>query len=58
MRTTIREIQRRLDLSEQALRDLLNHGRLDGQCIDPEVLNMARAAFLAAARAKPPSTRH
>jgi hypothetical protein len=56
MRTTIREIQKRLDLSEQELRDLLDHGRLDNQCLDPEVLAMARAAFLAAAR-KPP-TKH
>jgi hypothetical protein len=50
MRTTIRELQTRLDLDEQGLRDLLDPGRLDNQCVDPEVLNMVRAAFIAAAR--------
>jgi hypothetical protein len=53
MRVSIRELQTRLQLSEDGLRDLLDHGRLDGQCIDPEILAMARAAFIAAARRKP-----
>ena len=57
-RTTIRELQTRLNLDEQSLRDLLDHGRLDNQCIDPEVLAMVRKAFIKAARHKPPSTRH
>jgi hypothetical protein len=58
MRTTIRELQTRLNLDEQGLRDLLDHGRLDSEIIDPQVLAMARAAFLKAARAKPPATKH
>jgi hypothetical protein len=56
MRVSIRELQERLNLSEQELYDLLTHGRLDGTTLDPEVLAMARAAFLAAARQR--STRH
>jgi hypothetical protein len=56
MRVSIRELQERLNLSEQELYDLLTHGRLDGTTLDPEVLAKARAAFLAAAR-KPP-TKH
>lgn len=46
MRTTIRELHARLDLNEQGLRDLLDPGRLDGQCIDPEVLTMVRDEFI------------
>jgi hypothetical protein len=56
MCVSIRELQTRLNLDEQSLRELLDHGKLDGQFIDPKVLTMVRAAFLAAAR-KPP-TKH
>jgi hypothetical protein len=56
MRTTIRELQARLDLNEQGLRDLLDPGRLDGQCIDPEVLTMVCDEFIKTARK--PATKH
>jgi hypothetical protein len=52
---TVRELQTRLNLDEESLRDLLDHGRLDDERVDPEVLAMARAAFLAAARRKRPT---
>jgi hypothetical protein len=55
---TIHQIADRLNLSEQELRDLLDHGQLDGRPLDSEVLAMARAVFLAAAGAKPRATRH
>jgi hypothetical protein len=48
---SIRELQTRLNLDEESLRNLLDHGQLDGQCIDPEVLSMVRAAYLAELRA-------
>ena len=57
MRVSIRELQTRLNLGEESLRNLLDHGQLDGQCINPEALAMACAAFLEAARRKPP-TKH
>jgi hypothetical protein len=39
---SIREIQTRLNLDEESLRNLLDHGQPDGQCIDPEGLTMVR----------------
>jgi hypothetical protein len=56
MRTTIRELQARLDLNEQGLRDLLDPGRLDGQFIDPEVLTMVCDEFIKTARNRRQST--
>jgi hypothetical protein len=56
MRVSIRELQTRLNLDEESLRNLLDHGQLDGRSIDPEVLNLVRHAFIKAARRK--STRH
>ena len=53
MRVSIRELQARLNLDEQSLRELLDHGKLDGRCVDREVMDMVRAAFLAAARKRP-----
>jgi hypothetical protein len=55
---TIHQIADRLNLSEQELRDLLDHGRLDGATLDPQILALARAAIIAAARAAPSKTRH
>ena len=54
---TIAQIMKRLELDEDGLRRLLDHGQLDDKTLDPEVLTMVRAAFLSA-RAKPRLTRH
>jgi hypothetical protein len=55
---TIAQIMKRLELDEEGLRRLLDHGQLDDKTLDPQVLEQARAAFLAAARRKPPPTAH
>jgi hypothetical protein len=52
---TIGQIMKRLDLDEEGLRRLLDHGKLDDKTLDPQVLALARAAFLAAARRKRPT---
>jgi hypothetical protein len=52
----IGQIMKRLDLDEEGLRRLLDHGELDDKTLDPQVLALARAGIIAAARK--PSTRH
>ena len=59
MRTrTILEVAQQLGLDDQAFKDLVNEGKLDGIELDRDCLAKARKAILDAARAKPPATRH
>jgi hypothetical protein len=53
---TIRELQTRLNLDEESLGNLLDHGKLDGRPLDSEVLAKVRQEVLKAARRKP--TKH
>jgi hypothetical protein len=52
---TIGQIQKQLNLDEDGLRRLLDHGVLDDKTLDPQILALARAAFIAAARRKRPT---
>jgi hypothetical protein len=53
-RTTVRELQTRLQLDEASLRQLLDHGQLDEKTLDPQVLAVARRAILDLARRRKP----
>jgi hypothetical protein len=48
---SVAQLMQRLNLDEQSLRELLDHGKLDGQCVDQRCLDLVRAFYLAELRA-------